>query len=223
MGEALCFQIIVKKVIIEPQFDKDGRRNTSYEEMIAADMILSGSINTNIIRMCTALGIKAVGLHCADNGLVIGEAINDTYTGIVSTVDTSILEVLTQQNILPVLSSVSTTKQGKALNINADDIAKHIAISWEASHLLFLTDTEGVIIDDAVVSSFTSSTLQHYIDTNIIKDGMALKIKNATDVLRLYISSVIPSVIPSVVIGAFKKAGDVEKLINNEIGTNITL
>lgn len=214
-GGGIVLSNYCKESEIEPLFDKDGRRITSYEEMLAADMILTGSINTNIIRMCTALGINAVGLHCADMGLVIGEAIDDTYTGIVSAVDTTILALLTQQNILPIVSPVSTTKHGKALNINADDVAKHIAIAWKVDTLLFLTDTGGVIINEEVVSNFECSTLQRYIDTNIIKDGMALKITSAIDTLK--------QGIPSIIIGTFQKTGDLEILMNNEMGTNIIL
>lgn len=200
---------------LEARFDTDGRRITSEEDMYAADMILSGLINTNIIRLCTGLGIRAVGLSCVDHGILTGSAVGDTFTGEVDKVDTTLISLLCNQYILPVLCSVSTTPQGKPLNINADDVALHVGLSWDVNHLVFLTDTPGIAVDGNYVASLTSKEIANYIDNKIITEGMVIKTRNALEALQHGISSVF--------IGNFSQEGDIDKLLNNSMGTKISI
>ena len=98
-------------------------------------------------------GGRAVGLSGADAGLLIGETFDERLglVGRVTEVGTSILHVILDHGLIPVVAPVAFENTGGhvsdsgLLNLNADTAAAHIAIGLNASRLVFLTDVPGIL------------------------------------------------------------------------------
>ncbi|MFM9160224.1 MAG: acetylglutamate kinase, partial [Dolichospermum sp.] len=69
------------------------------------------------------------------------------FVGEVSSVNIKILETLSSNGYIPVVSSVAADETGQAYNINADTVAGEIAAALGAEKLILLTDTRGILKD----------------------------------------------------------------------------
>ncbi|THB66766.1 MAG: acetylglutamate kinase, partial [Spirochaetaceae bacterium] len=117
----------------------DGIRATGPDDMLAADQILAGEINTALVRLFASRQIPAVGLTGCDAGLCTARPLLE-HTGTAGTTDTRILHLLWQAQLVPIIASVSQDAQGQAMNINADELARGLAIGLQASALVYISD-----------------------------------------------------------------------------------
>jgi len=141
----------------------EGRRVTDDDTLDLAMMIFRGKINTEILAELRRRGIEAVGLSGIDGCVVKAERrppkeILDKKTGETSTVDfghvgdvveidSRLINLLLENNYLPVISSLGADDEGKIYNINADTIASEIAVRLEAEKLILLSDVNGIYFD----------------------------------------------------------------------------
>ena len=198
---------------IEPVFDH-GVRMTSPEEMDIVDMVLAGLINKQLVRFLYGKGIKAVGLSGADGGLVIGESVNhDSRTGSPKSVDPGIIKTLLQENLLPVLSPVAMDNEGRALNINADDVAFALAAALPAHALLFISDIPGILLSNVVIPQMCPDEAEREIERGMIKGGMIPKVRASAEALKEGVGKVV--------IGGYEKEGDLGSLLEGRSGTMI--
>jgi len=135
----------------------DGRRVTDGEALKVMTMVLNGQINTEIVAACRALSVPAVGVSGVDAGLIraekrppvqrgaAGETIDYGFVGDIKDVDTSVLENLLDDNLVPIVSPISADTDGTLLNINADTVAAAIAGSLGAEKLILATGAAGIL------------------------------------------------------------------------------
>jgi acetylglutamate kinase len=136
---------------IESKF-VDGYRVTDPETMEVTEMTLSGQINKGISAELTRLGVTAAGISGRDGGLFRAQPLSagDLSLGRVGhiiSVNPHLIRTLLNASILPVISPVADDGAGGALNINADDAACAAAEALKADKLIFLTDTDGILVD----------------------------------------------------------------------------
>jgi acetylglutamate kinase len=159
----------------------DGLRVTSAAAMKVIEMVLCGLINQSLVRKLNHLGINAIGLSGAENQLLFCDYYSEEhgYVGSIKTVNGRILEqILTSLNSIPVIATIGVDKEGKALNINADMAACHIAHSLAVDQLIYLTDQDGIYNNHGkIFSSLTEDNLQELINQSIVKGGMLVKVK----------------------------------------------
>ncbi len=137
------------KVGIEPQF-KDGLRVTDAATMDIVEMVLVGRVNKEIVTLINQAGGSAVGLCGKDGNLITASPAGNEdigFVGDVNILNPGILELLSSNNYIPVVSSVAVDETGQAYNINADTVAGEIAAGLEAEKLILLTDTLGILKD----------------------------------------------------------------------------
>lgn len=197
---------------IKSRFTAGGLRLTSDAEMLYADRILSGEINTYLVRMALPCGIRAVGLSAVDGNLIHAQAIHE-HTGRVTSCNTHVLETLTQDQYVPMVCSVASTKDGMALNVNADEISCAIAHAWHADYLVSLSDVNGIIIDDEIIPCMNTQDIQRYTEGGHICGGMVPKTENAIKALE--------SGVHTIIIGSFSQQGDLHALFEGRRGTRI--
>lgn len=68
---------------------------------------------------------------------------------------------------------------GGTLNTNADDAAGFVASEIGAEKLLYLTDTDGVVISGKLVSELNEAEAERYIKSRHINKGMTPKVRRA--------------------------------------------
>ena len=160
----------------------DGLRVTSSENLKVAEMVLSGTINKEIIAHINTFGGKAVGVSGKDGHLIEAgkkthkDGIDLGFVGEIKKVNPELLMVLLKQDFLPVISPIGLGKDGITYNINADTTASRIAVSLGAYKIIFMTDVDGVLEKGKLCAQLTSSEVEKMINKKVITGGMAPKV-----------------------------------------------
>ena len=200
---------------LEPVF-KDGIRLTTPKEMEIVDMVLSGRMNKEIVRLANSCGISSVGLSGSDAMLFTGKQTEKkSLTGKIFNVKPFILSLLIKNDYLPVICSTSMATDGTALNINADEAALGIASAIMADKLFFISDIPGVMKDGSVLNILTQKMAEEEIASGVISGGMIPKVKSSIAALKKGVSAII--------IGEYLKNGDLSASLDAKKGTSIVL
>ncbi|MGK2349364.1 acetylglutamate kinase [Actinomyces sp. W5033] len=139
---------------IESEF-RAGLRVTTPEVMDVVRMVLTGSVQRELVSLLNAEGSAAVGISGEDGGLlrarqrlatVDGESVDVGLVGDVVEVNPRAVIDLLDQGRIPVISSVApvVSDTTSVLNVNADTAAAALAIALRAQKLIMLTDVEGL-------------------------------------------------------------------------------
>lgn len=107
------------------------------------------------------------------------------YVGDIDSVNVSLLNHLIDADYVPVISSIGMGPDGHSYNINADQVASAVAIALNASKLIFLTNTPGLLADssnpDSLISKLTITEAHDLIENGVITEGMIPKINCCLD------------------------------------------
>lgn len=190
----------------------DGVRITGHQDMLIADQVLSGEMNTELVRLFHNRGTQAVGLTGCDAGLCTAQPLAE-HTGQVSSLQPRVLRVLWKAGMLPIIASVSQDTHGTPMNINADEFARGIAAGLSAAALVYISDIPGILIRGSVVTHLTPPEIEKAILEDEIRDGMIAKTRAATAGLQQGIGTVC--------IGDYAVAGNLVSLLTGKRGTHI--
>ncbi|MCB1030340.1 MAG: acetylglutamate kinase [Acidimicrobiales bacterium] len=174
---------------------RDGLRVTDEETLDVARMVLTGSVNAEIVSAINLRDQVAVGLSGVDAGLIVAEQRDPElgYVGDVVDVNRKILDTLLAADFVPVISTIGADKDGQAYNINADTAAIAIAAALEAEKLIYLTDVAGVLLDvndpSSLVSRLSSSKARIMIADGVIAGGMIPKVEACLDAVAAGVGS----------------------------------
>jgi acetylglutamate kinase len=170
------------KLNIEPLF-KNGLRVTDAATMDVVEMVLVGRLNKEIVSLINTAGASAVGLCGKDGGLITAmpsEAEGVGFVGEVGLVNPKLIEVLVNQNYIPVISSVAADETGQSYNINADTVAGEIAAALRAEKLVLMTDTPGLMEDfhdpESLIQRLDIREARRLIDQGVVSGGMIPKL-----------------------------------------------
>ena len=169
------------------------------------------TINDEIVRELKVLGIRAQGYSGKSRHMMLAHALNEEILGLVGLpfdVKPDILKALVDESALPVFYSVAIDESGRTLNINADEFAWKIAVSYpgQASRLIFLTDSGGIMKDGRLLDKIFGYQIQELIDKNVITGGMVVK----ASVCRQALLMGVPQVDIARGIRFSKKTGELE-------------
>jgi acetylglutamate kinase len=175
----------------------DGLRVTDKETVEIVEMVLAGSINKEIVGLINAAGGTAIGLSGKDGGLIRAKKLERTkrdpesnieqvldlgFVGEPTEINTSVLDLLTRSDIIPVVAPIGLGAEGETYNINADTSAGAIAGAMKASRLIMLTDTAGVMDHDKkVMPEISVDQARAMIADGTIYGGMIPKIETCLD------------------------------------------
>ena len=189
---------VMKKLGLEPQFVA-GQRVTDADALDVAEMVLAGKVNSEITLALNRLGAPAVGLSGKDMNLIRatklyhqetldGPKTDIGFVGDVVSIDTSIINILDKNEIIPVISPIGVDENGQRYNINADTVACDIAASLKADKLILLTDVKGILRDrnddTSLINSLKADQVEGLIREGVIQGGMIPKTRATIDALR---------------------------------------
>ena len=168
----------------------DGQRVTTKEVMRVVEMVLSGSINKEIVALLDNHGAKAIGISGKDGGFLKGmpkDFENFGYTGKIEHINPEIVNNIIEDGAVPVIAPIagSSTVGHPGFNINADLAASKIAVAMEARKILFLTDTQGVLDKEMQLITNLSIEKTEALKTDgTIQGGMVPKVDACIEALR---------------------------------------
>ncbi|HUQ38576.1 MAG TPA: acetylglutamate kinase [Acidimicrobiales bacterium] len=169
---------------------RDGLRVTDAETLDVARMVLVGKVNRDLVGAINVHVPWAVGLSGEDAGLLNASRRSPElgFVGDVESVNTSILDRLLAQDLIPVVATIGSDDEGQAYNINADTAAGAIAAALGAEKLVYLTDVEGLRRDASdpttLVSTIGADDLEVMLGDGSIGDGMIPKVRSCLDAVR---------------------------------------
>ena len=185
---------IAGKLGLETRFIH-GHRYTDEEMMKVILMVLAGKLNKEIANLININGGNAVGLCGVDNNLLRAKKLMNGsadlgLVGEVTSVNTAFINLLLKEGTMPVISPIGVGPDGELYNINADLAAGSIAAALKAEKLVYLSDIEGILVNQKRVSSLTYTEAQEYIQNGAIFGGMIPKVRSAFDTLSAGVNKV---------------------------------
>ncbi|MBU2978655.1 acetylglutamate kinase [Alteromonas sp. C1M14] len=155
----------------------DGLRVTPDEHMPYICGTLAGSANKSLCGLAIKSGLTPVGLSLLDGNMVHCAPLAEKYgaVGVPSANDATLLNLLTAQSMLPVVSSIGANATGRLLNINADQAATVVAQLLDAD-LLLLSNVPGVLdAHKQLISTLDEEAIASLVKAGVITDGMQVK------------------------------------------------
>ena len=179
---------------IEPRY-LDGVRITDPDSLKVVEMVLCGTVNKRLVRYLLAAGVDALGMSGVDRGLVRARKMQVTgqdmgFTGEVVSVRGELLLGLLEQGITPVVAPVSLGDD-TSLNVNADHVAGALAAAIGASRAVFLTNVEGVLLNNQLMPTLTAEQTHKLIEDGTIFGGMIPKVQTALHALHTGVNSAV--------------------------------
>lgn len=178
----------------------DGLRVTDAATVEVVEMVLSGSINKQIVTAINNAGGTAIGLSGKDGQLIQAEQLRRTtrdadsniervldlgFVGEPSQVNPEVLTAIENAGMIPVVAPIGVGPGGETYNINADTAAGAIAAALRASRLLMLTDVMGVL--DAgreLIPEITVEEVSRLKADGTISGGMIPKIETCVNAVQ---------------------------------------
>ncbi|MBP6873109.1 MAG: acetylglutamate kinase [Clostridiaceae bacterium] len=188
----------LSKMNIQSHF-VNGLRYTDEQTMEVAQMVLTGKTNKEIVSNLCAKGAKAIGICGIDGNLIeaeklttdeAGNPIDIGFVGKVKKINTKVIEMLANDEYIPVIAPIGVGENGESYNINADTVAAEVAIALKARKLMTLTDVPGIMEKDEnnqlrLIPFLCEEEVNECIQNGIITGGMIPKALGCLDtVLR---------------------------------------
>lgn len=209
-----------------------GMRVTDTETMDIVEMVLGGQVNKEIVNLIHRYGGNAVGLTGKDGNLIcatkmhmtrnapeldVSEIIDLGHVGEVSKINTKVLDMLVQDDFIPVIAPVGVGEDGRSYNINADLVAGKIAEALGAEKLILLTNTAGLLDKEGVLlTGLNSESVEKLVKNGTIYGGMLPKIQCALEAVESGVHS------SHIIDGRVEHAVMLEVFTDEGVGTLIT-
>ena len=225
----------IKQTLEEVNIDSefiDGQRKTTPKAMEYVEMALKGKVNGSLISTINAMGHKAVGLSGKDGQTLIAkkrfhqhtkngrtEMVDLGQVGDVESVDTSLIELLLENDFIPVITCIASDKNGNDFNINGDLFAGHIAGALSAEQYIILTDVDGLMLDKdnpaSMIQELKVAEINHLKEIKCIQGGMIPKMDSCVIALKkgAKLARIINGTVPEQISTLFE---------NQKVGTIIT-
>lgn len=165
-----------------------GLRVTDADMLDVVQMALLGRVNPELVRHVQDAGAPAVGVSGTDAGLLhvrpaVGPAGEDLgLVGEVEHVDTTVLDDLLDDGLLPVVATLGRGRDGEVRNVNADLAAGELAAALQASKLVYLTDVPGLYLDfgdeGSLLSQVSAARLEEMLSADELHAGMRPKVRS---------------------------------------------
>ena len=172
----------------------NGLRVTSQSDMGLIKEALVDIVGKNLAGQLTQAGLPAYQVIDELPNLVHADFLDpETYgfVGEVKSITNQTLVSLLSQDKLPLIPSLGYSEEGDLLNINADYLARAVAISLGAKKLILMTDVKGVLENDQVLEHLNFVDVQKKIDSGVITGGMIPKIQSAVQTVQAGVEQVI--------------------------------
>lgn len=195
---------LLERLNIESKFI-DGMRVTTEETMDVVEMVLGGLVNKEIVSLLNLAGGRAMGLTGKDGQFIRAkqlkierkspeleapEIIDIGHVGQVESIDTRVLTMLTESDVIPVVAPIGVGEHGESYNINADLVAGKLAEVLKAEKLMLLTNTAGVLDKEGqVVTGLVADEVNALIDDGTISGGMLPKVGCALSAVNAGVNS----------------------------------
>jgi acetylglutamate kinase len=212
---------LLSRLNIKSDF-RNGLRVTDEATLDVVRMVLVGRVNRDIVSAINTHGALAVGVSGEDARLIEVKQLDPElgFVGDITHVNTSVLDRLLAEDLIPVIATVGCDLEGQAYNINADTAAGAIAGALAAEKLVYLTNIEGLRrdVNDAasLISTIRVQELDRMLADGSLEGGMIPKIESCVHAVKAGVNKA------HILDGRAPHALLLEIFTNKGIGTEVT-
>jgi acetylglutamate kinase len=197
---------MLKKLEIKSTF-VDGLRVTDQAAIDVVEMVLTGTVNKQIVSAINNAGGKAVGVSGKDGQMIVAKKLLKTrrnpetgkeetvdlgFVGEPETINTEVLQAIVRADMIAVIAPVGIGKDGETYNINADTVAGAVAGALKADRMLLLTDVPGVMDrNGSLIERLTTTEARALIANGTISGGMIPKVETCIDAVERGVSAAV--------------------------------
>jgi len=185
----------------------DGLRVTDAAAIDIVEMVLTGSINKQIVSGINAAGGRAVGISGKDGNLILARKLERMkidpqtlenkkvdlgFVGEPDKINPEVLRRIMQSDLIPVIAPIGVGPKGETFNINADTVSGAVAGAMQAERLILLTDVEGVLDQDRkLIPKLSVAEAHALIKNGTIRGGMIPKIETAIEAVEAGVKAAV--------------------------------
>lgn len=185
----------------------DGLRATDAAAIDVVEMVLTGSINKQIVSGINAAGGRAVGVSGKDGNLILAKKLERMkidpqtleskpvdlgFVGVPDKISPEVLRQIMESDLIPVIAPIGIGPKGETFNINADTVSGAIAGAMQAERLILLTDVEGVLDQDhKLIPKLSVAEARALIQNGTIRGGMIPKIETAIEAVEAGVKAAV--------------------------------
>ncbi len=175
----------------------DGLRVTDAATLGVVTSVLGGTLNTRLVTAARKAKVAAVGLTGADAGVAVmkpappfvatsGAAVSLGLVGVpAKKTDPVLLRALLSSGFVPVIACLGATARADVLNVNADVLAAHLAVTTGADALVISGGTSGVFDDTGTtIPVLSGRAAKAMIASGTANAGMIAKLNACRDALK---------------------------------------
>jgi acetylglutamate kinase len=187
---------LLKTLNIETKF-VNGLRVTDEQVLDIVEMVLSGSVNKQIVRQLIGAGGQSFGVSGVDGSLLTARPIHASeeigFVGEVVSVKAELIKEIALQGYIPVISPIGIDSKGTRYNINGDIAASAVASALGAN-LCLISDIPGIYIEKdeqkRTLKTISKEEVEEMIGSGQIHGGMIPKVRAALDGLVHHVPEV---------------------------------
>jgi acetylglutamate kinase len=190
---------MLKRLEIKSNFI-DGLRVTDQAAIDVVEMVLTGTVNKQIVSAINNAGGKAVGVSGKDGQMIVAkkllytkrnaatgseEKIDLGFVGEPEEINTEVLQTIVRSDMIAVIAPIGVGRDGATYNINADTVAGAVAGALKADRMLLLTDVPGVMDRNGnLIERLTTTEARALIKDGTISGGMIPKVETCIDAVE---------------------------------------
>lgn len=177
----------------------DGLRVTDEATVEIVEMVLSGTINKQIVTALNRAGGTAIGISGKDANLIEAQKLRRTkkdpdsniervldlgFVGEPVKINPEAIKNIIAAGMVPVIAPIGSGPNGETYNINADTAAGAIASALKATKLMMLTDVPGILTKDKqLISEIGAKEIDALLADGTITGGMIPKVETCMSAL----------------------------------------
>jgi len=210
-------------------------RHTDAAMLEVVTLALAGLAKPRLVAALAREGVQAVGLTGLDAGLLRARRkrahraiiqgrrvlVRDNHSGRIENVNTSLLRLLLDQGVVPVVSPPAIAEDCGAVNVDSDRVAAAVAVALRATTLVLLTGVPGVLADPADETTLLPAYAVRWPQASEhFGGGMAVKLVAVREALLAGVGRVViaDGRCPEPVSAALAGAGTTVTLAPREMG-----
>lgn len=144
-------------------------------------------LTNQIMEGLTQVDLRAAYANCIiahPFGIVRG--VDFQYAGKVERVDAKILELLLNQEVVPVIPPLGFDGEGRTFRVNSDLVALEVAEALHAAKLIFLSANDGLILDGQRIGHMVAPELEEMLKKRAgnLPKGLLSKLEHAVQACR---------------------------------------
>jgi amino-acid N-acetyltransferase len=144
-------------------------------------------LTNQIMEGLTQVDLRAAYANCIiahPSGILGG--VDFQYAGKVERVDSKILELFLNQEIVPVIPPLGFDGEGRTFRVNSDLVALEVAEALHAAKLIFLSANDGLILDGQRIGHMVAPELEEMLKKRAVNlpRGLLSKLQHAVQACR---------------------------------------